>query len=1658
MRTKLNSVMMLPVVIMTVMMLVPQVVGARELGPWNFSELANACGNTNLYDNSAVVPLSNTRYNSITNGYYGTVTTYGTVSYDLSRFAFRSAYDRGWYFYNGSDGSGLIYGNGTPEFAITDLRPNDIVKITFRGRGSRTVSLAFKSGSANQGNNVLSNGSIMSTSSNGAETVAQFTVKDKCDVVFYTTGGKYETVIASISIERPDVASYDYSPTNYEVYDIYYSTSGTTFQTANAGFTLNTRDAVYLKNLSSGLALNNRVAVSQSSQGTSQWVIDRGIKAQWSWHNVSICNLEAGDRVRIYFTGEAVFSSVRNSATYNGCPAFLDYYNDGIKNNGQFETTDDGDRNITGGTPVAVAASGWNGLLDQNLKTSEVYVIEADGHLDIGLNGTADNEKGSRIVKIEIYSDHPAMMVDKYNGSSTTGYTSYFDVTGQLQGKEHIMPGGLEIHVGNESTEQYAIVTQTDEGPASFVYDQERYKMARIERGQFNVSTAFPGYGTYYKFIPQVSGTMSLKFKAFSINYRDYSKNGDVAIDQYGTPNEEARPNVSCPYYLMEQTSGSTTPSQKMTATYGHGATSDATFTNITVEAGKTYWLYGWWSNGSASNNFSDGSHAAGVAELVEVTFVPNNMVYPLAKWVANGTTSDDYLASVSGTTVTVKKKSANILSCTPIIEGGMLKISGITYAQGADQGGTILLKVGDPNNDDDPVFALTIAYDASKGHTWNFSENPLRGLDWSNWDNNSKPEAEVKNFGRADDTNSLLYQEMNEANGHSDWTFNYRVKKGDQLLDPRYLNKYDMVGDNADMMWDTEGLIINTASNQSCIYEDIEGTVAHTSGQSDPDRYVGILPGGEFIIPQLKADDRVIIYMGSGSGSGSQTMHFNITNALDAVHNEIIATDDYYAGGSQWNVDGNNHNDPYYRGCYHFFAKANGDMKFKLVGGSMCKLYSIQIYHGERINTNGVQEGTKGSGYTLLATKDGGTGETKTWNLHYRGKGETLADGIERNGKTIKNEFIACSGTITKENTPLTTNSNTISCTNNGVIGMARVRAKCMEYNQRYVTDFADRNLTFAYHEKVPEYPYTWDFTDINGFSSSAITGEYNNYNELQSGDDGYEFEPKGRELSMWDKNSAMVIYCTDGDYYTNQNMIFENAKGINGNQLYANGGAIPETKGLWFYFDNNDAAYNGSMRIAADGLHLANKKVMKEDGTTNLTMGWWNYKMVVPDVPINAAVYLRMERDQSVGDGDYSQKPDEDPVYFLNTSYHFGISDKDHPKTSLTPVTSSSYNLSNQADIINADGNSSSKYSFYKVPGKTGEWIAIVKNTTGKVDNLTFTLNGWILKKMSVATDEKTVNKFGWNTESRDHAIDPSLLPYMTGKDFRTYIVTGVSAENKTATLARIDGGSGDDLENTRGKLYVPGAVEDPTANPVVPKNGSINACIVRYVDPDKDEDDQQFGVFERTVEKNGKTEIEKFFHLFVPDMHDDATARNTLLEGNKLKARVTPTQEASGDTPRDKVERYETVDGKTYNNYAFTFKYVKVNGAGNATSDDQKDGVQAFYRIVSGGAKSNGNQAYLSIPEVIASSRAAVRAEEAEATPESYTLVFKDWYELEGEKGDVNGDGLVNEADMELTKDYVTERYSQGLFKRMGDMNDDGKVDIVDLTLLIQKIMGE
>lgn len=1447
--------------------------------------------------------------------------------------------------------------------------------------------------------------------------------------------GNYSGIrkITIVSQQRQE-SYFDYDP-GYEDYDMYdefssndpkkydivngrpqqlnppQSSTTYTLSSEETGITLNEQPAQYIVLSGSKITANYRIAVDGSA-GT--WRFNYGLRApdNGKWANFSICNLKEGDRVLFSYTGTApVFSSVAGGTTaptgpYNGSKAFGDLYNDGTFDEGEDIYIADGanpeiDWQRGEGAIYMEDHQGNQG--DYELKYTRPYVITEDGHLDIAI------APDTRIVHIKIYSDHQASMVDSYENDS---YIARFDITGELQAMEHIIPGGLEVHVGSNDASQHAHVVSSPHGPVSMVNGVDGFKLPGMtldDNGnlqfEFDLANNIPETGTFYKFMPLEDGKMNLTFQANSMNYYTYGLNGDEVyygdLGTYGDntwllewdrPNEQTR-EVTCPYYLVKVDERG---NKQILRTINVSNGVDYSIEDFNVKAGETYYLYGGWNasglyfngSGQGQNNleyFPYGAgnggtdKACGVAKLLEIVFNPNKKIYPLAKWVPNGTAAvndansvpnpDTFEAEIeladlwgydARTRLTVKKMSGNITGCRPYLQrvpndGNHFKlmIDGITFEQGKDQGGTILIKIGETNLRTNPVYALTIAYSAdetfdgnsgtgTRGHIWDYSSNSLNGLKWNApYRANGAVEEDYGHYFAdyfAEDisqysSNDEVFENLSKSgsgllneeisSGNSDWMFNYNLVNAGKLYDPLFSNKYDLEGDNADLIWNTEGTVLLTSANSSVMFNEFTGDDVHESA-IDPDRYVGILSGGEFRIPWLMPNDRVIIYMGTGKGAFNDQAVFNIRGAYDAVHNTIEPTDNYIVGGSHWDgADGDNN----YRGCYHFFAQGHeggpADMVFKMTAGTMCKIYSIQIYRGDRIITNEIVGETADDNkyfmWSSAADPNDDTTEDYTdehhynWTLKYLGKEQQLANGSGTYNQD--NEIVARTGKYSSETPVLTDNhedaedpdSKVTSFTyihQLGEIGTFRMRGKDMEKNMNYVADYADHNATIAFQE-TQKYPYTWDFTDVTGieanvthmFAPEEQLGEEEEAPEGISDDDwaaaAESYQRTARDLSLWEVNS------TNGNYFlrlnsqasqTPQNLmvqdnIFETAKEIDGNQVWANGAVVPEMQGLWFYTENNNQRNGEWNLIKGDANNVGG---LEFDGSSPLFK-----KIVVPNVPANAAVYLRLTNiaeDGAVikyrfGNGDFLEFTDQGP------------------------------------------DNGNGTVRFYEV-GSTGDYIVALLNTNSSKSNLTFAVNGYRIQKLAVSTDFKKVNKFGWATESRDHEIDPSLTSELTGNTFNHYLVTGASHADLLVTLTNIDNG-----------VYMPAAVEDGN-----------QAYIIRNMDVDTDESNTEPGLV-KILKVNGVWG----FHLFVPDMNDYLASRPS----GDYRTNRKHDQSLTNNLLLSRLDgNLSQKDGYVYN-YVLTTSTTNVE-TGNVTDYDNV----VFARVPAQGMKGGKNVGYLPV----------------------------------------------------------------------------------------------
>ena len=129
-------------------------------------------------------------------------------------------------------------------------------------------------------------------------------------------GIDYITVEKAEQSTDENAAVYSYDP-GIESYDLYWVNKNVSYESRSAGFPLdyNDYDAIVMANLTDGTPLNKRIAISQVDNNGSTivpWVYQHdynpswgnesaGLLNRWAWHNFSVCDLKAGDRVVVTY-------------------------------------------------------------------------------------------------------------------------------------------------------------------------------------------------------------------------------------------------------------------------------------------------------------------------------------------------------------------------------------------------------------------------------------------------------------------------------------------------------------------------------------------------------------------------------------------------------------------------------------------------------------------------------------------------------------------------------------------------------------------------------------------------------------------------------------------------------------------------------------------------------------------------------------------------------------------------------------------------------------------------------------------------------------------------------------------------------------------------------------------------------------------------------------------------------------------------------------------------------------------------------------------------------------------------------------------------------------------------------------------------------------
>ncbi len=787
---------------------------------------------------------------------------------------------------------------------------------------------------------------------------------------------------------------------------------------------------------------------------------------------------------------------------------------------------------------------------------------------------------------------------------------------------------------------------------------------------------------------------------------------------------------------------------------------------------------------------------------------------------------------------------------------------------------------------------------------------------------------------GRMKDEESILHNHSNDwelqtygTAPNQEHVYYYKYTIGTSLEVPASVST---------MIAETDGLQFYAPEKKFGVYNESDET-----GYAS-DRFVALGVGAEVVIPhsyfETHTHPRVRVKMGRYGGTSGSNAEIDLTiiNAKDALGKTITGEGTYVIGGSAWWGD---KGDKHQRGEYHFqISDKNQDFKIIVNAGQFLKLYTIEVYDSETMLTENQVLGTS---YQLL--NRGGTlgnnGASGDYYLHYYGKGERSSVYTNNTNKTTDHpdwEYWP-TGTVSCSSSDFVTNSDGTKHTYTskiGQFGTFRIRLECYTFANNYCTDYAERTMSVGYIESK-NYPYTWDFMDVSSYADGAGRMGGNSGNSPY-GEADYRVYNRWSHNFLWTNNSG-----------TYGQRLSKDAGGYDvlfcaGSQLWYGTTIIPELAGLGFSTSNNNSVMNETLQI------LTGTQGVKIDQGN---ISWWCYRIAVPNVPESGALYVRVHPERS------------DDKY--NAGYSYGDYVKEQKTSSGDVIVQGNYEIpfsstdqSNVSKTINTtDGTND---IIYVVPG----------NEISASKNITLYFNGVTIKKIAVSTDPKQVNKYGWATESREHDIDPALTSYMTGQDFRTFLVTSANYNTNTVTLTRIDNQNYlmPDAQNDEGDA------DDATY--------FKNACII-----------QNYAGSAVNILNGG-------FHLFVPDMHE-----SDVVSGDVARK---PIYDTSSSLMKAQLTSGTVAQKESGNaNFAFTYGYYDADyNSGEAYSGaTEKDGGQAFYRIDKYGASSTGHQGYLSISNPFAAAR--------------FTIVFAD------DEGDNQSVGIVNnkvnKAESESTQYY-------------------------------------
>ena len=442
---------------------------------------------------------------------------------------------------------------------------------------------------------------------------------------------------------------------------------------------------------------------------------------------------------------------------------------------------------------------------------------------------------------------------------------------------------------------------------------------------------------------------------------------------------------------------------------------------------------------------------------------------------------------------------------------GGALRVTATnTYT---DNKGTT-----EDTSDDEVVtrtatFILTVAYPASTGHKWDFyrmkhythDATTEYGL-YIGELGNLITESTISNMTISSHSAT---QRMTSTSWNAAWTtvdtkWNRIYRKGEEQ--PRWAYHFSTKGDNAFIIEETAGLIIETGQNGF-----------YTDNPHQPDEFaynhIGLYNNATVTIPQLKKGDYISLNLcrvipNSGAILSATNVNDLAGNTVDHTFTITHSQNDYQSGGLPVTDSNGARIIP---GYYTFRAAADGDVSFTLADEGYLDILSIEIYNSGYATPSGSKRDSDNDYiYTMTDIVTDETYKTPP-AIFLLDKGETeevtlaichhmMSTGVGPAEYVLLSQRGNLNATL--ENVEWISNGgayyNKGHIDVEGGYGKMNIRMNNYTAEGRYLIGYTPTYSLTVGQKPHQDYPFTWNFKNISG---GAVKGRSNNaYNSIST------------------------------------------------------------------------------------------------------------------------------------------------------------------------------------------------------------------------------------------------------------------------------------------------------------------------------------------------------------------------------------------------------------------------------------------------------------------------------------------------------------------------------------------------------------------------------